>query len=1022
MKKCLVLLSCLLFMGGSLFGQQITVTGEVTCATDGESLPGVTVRVQGTTQGTVTDMEGQYSLPVASDAVLVFSFIGRNTQEVPVEGREVVNVAMEPAMVDMDEYVVVGYGIQRKRDVTGSISSVRGEDLARIAAPSFDAALAGRSSGVQVTSTSGILGQAPRIRVRGIGSVSSGTYPLIVVDGVPALTGNIGGYAEVNALGDINPSDIESIEILKDGSATAIYGSRAANGVILITTKRGQEGQFRVNYNAWAGIAQPVNLFDLTNESEFITLANEMFRNAGSAEPAVAAGLNTDWQGAVLRNAFQHDHSLNISGATGQTSYYFSLGFGQQEGVTRPNEMERYTLRANVEQQANDWLTLGTNIALTRSDYYDLNRGSNSLSGNIFSAIRQLPNTPIYDPDDPTGYNIDNINRQLVGPGVNKTTIDDNLPNIMYVVDHNNYTSKVMRTMANAHAQAEITSGLMFRTQMGVDLSNTEGLMYWNPIHGDGATVGGRIYNTQTNFTRWNWQNVLSYMTTIGDAHNINATLVNEYQYQDYNYFFAGGTGMSSTFFRHGLIAGTYDTQMSSGLMSDNGFISYAGRLNYNYDQKYYIQGSIRYDGISALPEENRWGLFAGGSVGWTISREDFMQGLTFIDDLQLRASYAEVGNTSIGNYPYAGLYGGVRYGPNTGIAFVQMGNDMLKWETSKKLDVGFDLTMLNGKYQFAFDYFLNDQDGLILAAPTPPSFGIPGNSIDRNIGELRNWGYEFSAEAHLVNTRDFAFSLEGNLSLVENKIDALVGGQPITYNYYRIAEGESIRSIYGYDYVGVNTANGNPIYRKADGSQVQGNIATQGYFVYDPNNPADLSQSAVLTGDDRIVFGPSMPTYFGAISPNLRFRQFDMNAMFRFSGGNYIMNRTRADLVANSFTNYGKELQGRWQSAEEPGDGWTPKLWHGRTNFINIQGTGNGRFVEKGDFLKLSNFEIGYSLSPEMLARMGVDRLRLYVQVTDLFVITDYTGPDPEMEANGVDFNVTPRQRTFTMGINLSL
>ena len=1022
MKKCLVLLSCLLFMGGSLFGQQITVTGTVTSATDGESLPGVTVQVQGTTQGTVTDMDGEYSLPVAPDAVLIFSFIGMDTQEVPVEGREVINVAMEASMVDIEEFVVVGYGVQRKREVTGSITSVQGDDIARIAAPSFDAALAGRSSGVQVTTTSGVLGAAPRIRIRGIGSVSSGTYPLIVVDGVPVLTGNIGGYAQVNALGDINPNDIESIEILKDGSATAIYGSRAANGVILITTKRGEEGQIRVNYNAWAGVAQPVEKFPLTNEAEFITIANEMFRNAGQDEPAVAAGLDTDWQGALLRDAFQHDHSLNISGATSQTSYYFSLGFGQQEGVTRPNEMERYTLRANVEQKANDWLSLGTNASLTRSMYYDLNRGSNSLSGNIFSAIRQLPNTPIYDPDDPTGYNIDNTNRQLVGPGVNNRTIDDNLPNIMYVVDHNNYTSKILRTIANAHAQADIMPGLTFRTQLGIDLSGTEGHLYWNPLHGDGATVNGRIYNTQTNFFRWNWQNVLSYLTTFGDVHNINATLVNEYQHQQYNYFFAGGTGMSSTFFRHNLIGGTYDTQLSSGSMTENGFISYAGRLNYNYDQKYFLQGSIRYDGISSLPEENRWGLFTGGSVGWTISREDFMQDLTFIDDLQIRASYAEVGNTSIGNYPFAGLYGGVRYGPHTGIAFVQMGNDLLKWETSKKFDVGLDLTMLDGKYQFTFDYFLNDQDGLILAAPTPASFGVPGNSIDRNIGELRNWGYEFSAEAHLINTTDLSFTIEGNLSLVENRIDALVGDEPMTYSYYRIAEGESIRSIYGYDYVGVNEANGNPIYRKADGTMVQGNIPTQSYAVYNPSDPTNVDQSAVLTGDDRITFGPSMPTYYGSITPILRYRQFDMNAMLRFSGGNYIMNRTRADLVANSFTNYGTELLNRWQSPEEPGDGWTPKLWYGATNFINIQGSGNGRFVEKGDFLKLSNLEVGYSLPPQVLARLGVDRLRLYVQATDLFMITDYTGPDPEMESAGVDFNVTPRQRTFTMGINLSL
>ena len=1018
------LLSLFLFCGlFALQAQTVQITGTVTGADDGLALPGVSVVVTGTTIGTVTDVDGRYSLDVPATAnSLTFSYVGYQSQQVPIEGRTTINVRLLISVVALDELVVVGYGVQRKREVTGSISQVRGEDIASLAAPSFDTQLAGRSAGVQVTTTSGVLGEAPRIRIRGIGSVSSGTYPLIVVDGVPILTGNVGGYATVNALGDINPNDIESIEILKDGSATAIYGSRAANGVILITTRRGERGQFRVNYNNWLGVAQPVNLFDLTNEDEFIMLANEMLVADGSAAAANPAGLNTDWQGAVLRNAFQHDHGLNLSGATDQTNYYFSMGYGYQEGVTRPNDMERFTFRANVEQNANSWLTFGANASLARSVYNDLNRGANSLSGNIFSAIRQLPNTPIYDPDDPTGYNIDNINRQLVGPGVNERTIDDNLPNIIYVIDHNVYGSKLFRTIGSAHGQAQILPSLIFRTQLSTDISMTEGHLYWNPLHGDGATVNGRIYNTQTNFVRWVTQNMLAFNETFADVHNIGATLVAEYQQQTYNYFFAGGTDMSSTFFRHNVIGGTYGTQLSSGSMTQNGLISYLGRLNYNFDDRFFLQGSIRYDGLSSLPEANRWGLFPGGSAGWTISREAFMENLTFLTDLKIRASYAQVGNTSIGNYPYAGLYGGVRYGDHTGIAFVQMGNDMLRWETSKKLDIGIDGMLYDGRYQFSYDYFVNDQDGLILSRPTPPAFGVPGNSISQNIGSLRNWGHEFSAEATIIRTADFSWSVDANLTLIKNEILELVEGQPITASYWRIEEGESIRSIYGYDFAGVNTANGNPIYRKEDGSMVQGNIPTQNYRVYDPANPANIDTPAVLTADDRIFFGPSMPTYYGGLGSRLRYGQFDLNVLFRFSGGNYIMNRTRADLVANSFTNYGRELLGRWQSPENPGDGWTPRLWHGRTNFINEQGATSGRFVEKGDFIKLQNLVIGYTLSPEISNRIGIERLRIFAQGSDLFMITDYTGIDPEMESAGVDFNVTPRQRTLTFGINLSL
>ncbi len=1011
-------------LGNSLYGQERRVTGTVTQFSDGSTLPGVTVRVDGTSLGTTTDMNGRYELTVPSDAVLVFTYIGMNTEEIAVNNREIIDVAMVSDVSLLQEIVVVGYGVQRKREITGSISSVSGDDLAQVAMPSFDTQLAGRAAGVQVTQSTGVLGEAPNIRIRGIGSISSGTYPLVVVDGVPVLTGNLGGFATTNGLADINPADIESVEILKDGSATAIYGSRAANGVLLITTKKGKAGKFELNYNNFIGIANPVNLFDLTNETQWLTLTAEMFDNAGQDNPAVATGLNTDWQNAVLRqNAFQQDHSVSLSGATDMTSYYFSMGYTDQEGVTRPNEMNRFTLRSNIDQKVNNAIRVGINASLARTTYAGQNSGENSLSGNIFSAIRQLPNTPVYDPNHPTGYNIDEGNPQLVGRGANARTIDDNLPNIRYTLDNNVYGSQVNRATLSTFGMINLLPSLNFRTQLGTDISMVQGHLYWNPTHGDGASVGGRIYNDQENFNRWNFQNVLSYLNTFANVHNLNITLVSEVQKQKYNYFFAGGTEMSDVFFRHGVIGGSYATQLSDGSMTENGIISYAGRINYNYDGKYFVQLSSRTDGLSSLPEANKWGVFSGGSVGWTISRESFMQGLDWLTDLKVRASYAEVGNSNIGNYPYLGLYSGVRYADYTGIAFTQMGNDQLKWETSKKTDIGVDLTVLEGKYTFTYDYFINNSDGLILNAPTPPSFGIPGNSVARNIGSLNNTGHEFSVVANLVRTRDINWSVDANLTLTQNEITSLVDDQPIILTYTIIDTGESIRSVYGYDYVGVNEANGNPIYRKADGSMVQGNIATQTYVVYDENNPADISQAGTLVGDDRIVFGPSLPTFFGGINSRLTYKNFDFTVMFRYSGGNYIMNRTRADLTANSFTNFGSEMLGRWQSESEPGDGWTPKLHYGRTNFINIQGATSGRFVEKADFFRLQNLILGYTLPSEVTGRLGIQRLRVFVAGTDLLLLTGYTGIDPEMErGQGFDWNGTPRQSTLTFGLNMSL
>ena len=698
MKKLCLLLACVVFVGVNfLQAQTVQITGTITSSEDGQPIPGVSIQVKGTTIGVVTDLQGNYSINVPQTATtLVVSFLGFRTQEIEIQGRQVINLQLEFDVLDLEEIVVVGYGVQRKREVTGSISQVKGNDLASLAMPSFDQQLAGRAAGVQVTQQTGIIGEAPRIRIRGISSISSGTYPLIVVDGQPIITGDQGGYASTNALADINPSDIESIEILKDGSATAIYGSRAANGVLIITTKKGTAGKMQLNYGSTVGTYQPVKLFDLTSENEWLGLMDEMYSNAGLTSPAVAAGLNTDWQSAVMRNGFQHDHNLSISGGTQLTSYYFSLGYGSQEGIAIANSMERFTFRANLDQKVNNWLKIGANSNLARTSYSGLNTGENSLSGNVFSAIRQLPNTPVYDDSHPTGYNIEG---NLVGRWNNTATIDDNLTNIRYVLDQNKNNSIVNRATIGTYGTVTLLPSLIFQTNLGVDITMTEGLMYWNPIHGDGQSVNGRIYNTQTNRNRWNIANTLNYIETFGDVHNITATLVQEAGKLRYNYFFAGGTGMSDTYFNQGLIGGTYGTQLSSGSIFENGILSYAGRLNYNYDSKYFFQASVRYDGLSSLPEANKWGLFPAVSVGWTLSRESFMEDIEWLSDLKLRASYAEVGNSSIGNYPYLGLYSGFKYADYNGIAFDQMGNDQLKWETSKKSNIGVDVSILEGKY-----------------------------------------------------------------------------------------------------------------------------------------------------------------------------------------------------------------------------------------------------------------------------------------------------------------------------------
>jgi TonB-dependent starch-binding outer membrane protein SusC len=1033
MKKILMLFSLFLITGSIVMAQTVQITGTVTSSEDGLAVPGVSVIVKGTTLGILTGADGKYVLSIpATTQTLVFSFIGFRTQEIAIEGRTRIDVVLEQDVFKVDEVVVVGYGVQKKREVTGSIATVKGDALASLASPSFDGQLAGRSAGVQVTTQTGILGEVPRLRIRGVGSISSGTYPLVVVDGVPIFTGDQGGQASTNALGDINPADIESMEILKDGSGTAIYGSRAANGVILITTKRGSGGKFHVNYNNYFGIAQPVKLFDLLGAADFVTISNEKRSNRAQANWASNDGAaypgrvyDTDWQRAVLKsNAQQQDHNLSFSGSTEKSTYYFSVGYTSQEGVTIPNRMKRYSLRGNADQKVKKWLTIGTSVAITKNDYYGLNTGTNSLSGNIFSAIRQLPNTPIYNSADPTGYNIEAASPNLVGKWNNATTIGDNLPNIVYTLKNNVQSSKVFRTIGDVYAQIYIIPSLNFKTQIGIDNSMAEGFYYLNPVHGDGRNSGGQIGNDFRNQMRWNWQNILSFNKTIANYHNLGVVLVNEFQSQTVNSFSGSGTGLSDAFFRYNVISGTYNVQNSGGSLAENGFISYAGRLNYNFKGKYFLQGSLRYDGISSLPSSNRYGLFPGASVGWTVTKESFMSGITnVISDLKLRASYAKVGNVNIGNYPYFGLYGSAKYADYNGIAFGQAGNDQLKWETSTKYDVGFDALFFDGKYKLTFDYFMNDQDGLILAAPTPPSLGIPGNSINKNIGSMKNWGYEFSAEAYIIRNNDFSWSVDGNLTLAGNKVTALYANLDMIYNYNIIRVDQSYNAIYGYEYIGVNGDNGNPLYRKGDGQVVQADIPTSTYVNYDPAKPTNVSVAAAQLGNsDKKILGPSLPTYFGAINSKAVYKGFDLTFMFRFSGGNLVMNRTRMDLLGQNFTNNSKEILGRWKSVTETGDGMTPKLWAAGGNFVNLSDQASTRWVEKGNYFKLSTITLGYNFPKDLLRHLNIESLRVFVQGQDILMISKYKGIDPEMENGGVDYNGTPRQRVITFGINLGL
>ncbi len=1030
MKKSLLMAFA---MFGLLFSAiaQSTVTGTVKDDT-GESLPGATVTIKGTTTGTVTDIDGKYSLKVPSaESTLVFSFAGMIPQEIVVGAQSTIDVSLSSSNV-LEEVVVVGYGSVDRKKLTSSIVSVSGDAIADKPVASFDQGLAGRAAGVQVNIPSGVLGTAPRIRIRGTNSISSGAQPLIVIDGVPAIDGNGSGLTENNALGDINPADIASYEILKDGAATAIYGSRAANGVILITTKTGKSGEARITYSGQFGVNTVASRFDLLDANEFIRISNEKFATAGTAPQAFPGdnNENTDWQDVIFRSGAVINHNLSISGGNSGTRYYFSAGYMDQEGALERNNLKRYTLRANVDYTGVKWLDAGVKLSLSRQDNEGLNTGVNSLSGNVFNATRAFPNISVFNPNHPTGYNITADNNAM-GQGNNLQVIASNLPNIQYVLDNNVVEAINYRTLANVYAQVMPIEGLKLKTQIGFDIADNQDFQTLNGVHGDGQSFEGLVTRFSFQQTRWNWQNTLSYSKTFAEKHNLSVIVGLEYQKSTFDSFFAKGQTFSDPFFLNtALISETYTTQLSGGGYTPTGFASRFGRFNYDYDNRYLLSVSYRNDEISSLPESTRQGSFIGVSAGWNIAAESFFS-VDVINTLKLRASYAETGNVNLGAFPYLGTYGPELYGAQTAIRFENVGNPDLRWEVNTKYNIGLDFAILKSRISGSIDYYRNDVTDMVLNAPTPPSFGVPGNSITLNIGAMVNSGIELSLTSLNVAKDGFEWSTTFNLTTNKNEITELSNNnQDIIFirNINRV--GQPVGALFGFQYEGVNAANGNPLYQKADGTIVQGNPDDNTYYVYNAENPGVLGAASSLSENDKRILGQTNPKYFGGLINNIRYKGFDFELALSYAGGNKVMNVTRQENLSMAFANNHKEILNRWTPLNTNTD--VPRLSLQNENFLNLNGNTNSRFVEDGDFLRVQNITLGYTLSNEALQAIGmgtIQRIRLFAQVQNAFVFTSYSGLDPELNFSsttnsqvGIDYNTNPLLRTFTFGISVGL
>ncbi len=1007
----------------SVLAQSKTITGRVTSAEEPEGVPGASVVVKGTTQGTITNLDGTYSISVPESATtLVFSFVGYLTKEMPIGSGSVINVTMDPDVKVLSEVVVVGYGTQERREITGSVASVNSEAIENLVAPSFESQLAGRAPGIQVTTPSGILGARPIIRIRGVNSITSGANPLIVIDGVPVVDSDRSAVNSSNPLANINPAEIESFEVLKDGSATAIFGSRAANGVILITTKRGSTGKAKVTYNTSMGFNEEVERFELLNGDQFVEIANEKRANANQSALA-NPGENTDWQDLIFRKGFTQQHNISISGGSEATKYFFGLGFTDQESPVRPNDLTRYSFRSNIDHSISKAVRLGTSLSYSLTEINGLNNGANSLSGAIYNATRALPNVAIYDPENTAfdGYNV-TPNGATTGFGANLAGPDNNIPNIGFVLDNNIFRSRAHRVLGNVYGEVDIIQGLTARTQVGIDLTLADDFQSLDPRHGDGRGANGSVYMAYNPAFRWNWQNTLNYQTVIADDHNLNVTVGAEYQYTKFYNFFGQGQNFSDNFYRQeNLISGSYNNQFSGGGYVENGFDSYFSRFNYSYKGKYLASFSLRNDGISSLPEANRRGTFMGGSVGWRVSDEAFFNS-ELISDFKVRASYAEVGNTEIGSFPYVGGFGPVLGGIGAGIGYSNVANNGLLWESSKKFNAGLDMTI--GKVTVALDYFKNDIDGLILSAPTPPSLGIPGNSISQNVGAMTNSGLEARIVANVINKGKFSWNTDFNFTWLKNEVTALV--QPLTSTYNRTEVGGPIAQLYGFKWAGVNSANGNPMYYRGE-DIVQYNLVPGaiGWRAYDPANPGNVATTA--TGPTQEYLGNTLPTWQGGWSNSFTFGNFDAEIFLRYSGGNYIMNESLRGLLGQGFSNNHVSILNRWTESGQVTD--MPKLYSGQDANMFQTSASNSRFVEKGDFVRIQNIVVGYTVPAAALQSAfngAITNARFFAQVQNPFLFSKYSGLDPEANQYsgqlnfGVDWNVAPIIRTYSLGLNV--
>lgn len=986
----------------SLLAQQKTITGVITDKTDGLPIIGATIQVEGTSTGSVTDLDGKYSISAAPGAILVYRFIGMKTQQVTVGADNVINIIMEPDDIGLDEIVVVGYGSAIKRELTGSITKVETRGIAEIPTVSFESAIQGKTSGVFIEQASGKLGETVKMRIRGSSSVSANNQPLYVVDGVPITTQSLSAdnNQPTSPLADLAMTDVESIQILKDASASAIYGSRASNGVVIIQTKRGKSGATKFDVQYTTGISEPSRLVDWLNADQYLELFNEAMDNVSEDglvwgwlpkdefwEVFVGDqwddGYDTDWQAEAFQKGSLNRINLSASGGSGNTTFYAGVTYDDTKGILRDNTMNKLSARLNLDQKATDKFSFGVQMNVIRTE---MERVEND---NAFATplqlVAQSPLTPVYDPE--TGE-------------LNTNTIYYN--GLISLRDGiNNQTS--YRSLANIYAQYNIFKDLAFRSEFGTDIYDLREKNFWGR-ETIGAGPAGEAQNRSVRVINYNWENYLTYNKAFG-VHNINAVGGMSYQQSSSTGSNIEGKGFPTDDFTN--IQNAAEATVFSSWEDASSFLSYFARANYKANEKYFFTISGRVDGSSRFGVDNRYGFFPAGSAGWIISQEDFMAGIKdVLSYFKLRASYGLTGNSGIPDYAHLALYTGVNYAGRNGLDATQLQSSELGWETTAQSDIGLDFGFLNNRITGEIDYYQKKTTDLLLYRTLPATSGFTG--VWSNVGELENKGVEFALHGNIL-TGSFIWTMDLNMAFNRNTIIDISGPEitPNGINY--VIEGQPIGVFKLVKYAGVDPANGDALYYLGPDS----NETTNNYNLAEPQ-----------------VVGSPNPDFTGGFNNYFEYRGFDLNVLTSFVYGNMVYNGGGGYQSSNAdwFDNQTVDQMERWQNPGDITD--VPQARLGDGNGTKV----SSRYLYDASYFRIRSVNLGYTLPRPLTSKAKMSSVRIYIGAQNLFTFTNYKGWDPEVNYTGTgrstqntniiqgyDFYTAPQARTYTLGINLS-